>query len=139
MKKVFTPLVLLILVGFIGCATAPVWRPLFPPEYKVSKDFDKVWPKIVAAISEDFDIAILEKESGYLQTNWKEKRGFLGAKETRTRVSVRTQKKTAPLEIDVRAEKQGWESWTEQWIDKGNDVDLEEKVRNAVARKLMGD
>jgi len=72
-----------IFVAFIflvaGCARLPdtfirtydepgVWKSI---EVKEGMSKDELWRTVVDAISQKFDLEVIEKESGYLRTSWK--------------------------------------------------------------------
>lgn len=50
----------------------PVWREL-PIRNDLQKNYDKVWQTVLNTMLEhNYDIATMEKESGYLRTTWNE-------------------------------------------------------------------
>lgn len=56
----------------------PVWRE-FPVRQDFQGRYDKVWETVVATILENnYDLAALDKESGYLRTTWNEGTFILG-------------------------------------------------------------
>jgi len=136
MNKWFS-IVLAGLFLFMGCATAPVWHPLFPPEVKVNQKFSVAWPKIVAAVTDDWDIDFIDRTEGYLQTVWKVKRDFLGQNDSRRRVVIRTKNKE-PLEMEIKVvvQKPIFAS-DDAWQDAGNDIELEEKIRSKISQSLL--
>lgn len=51
----------------------PVWREL-PVRQEIQKEYDRVWQTALNALLEhNYDIATMEKSSGYLRTTWNEK------------------------------------------------------------------
>jgi hypothetical protein len=68
--KIYPLLIIALVLGFcLGCATAPI-RWVSTPEYP-DMDYDRAWQIIVSTITEDFEIDVIEKDSGYLMTAWK--------------------------------------------------------------------
>lgn len=76
MKKIFKLLLACSLFTLVGCISlAPKgfvaqpagWNTIQMRE-KISKD--QAWNTFVSVISENYDIEVMEKESGYLRTNW---------------------------------------------------------------------
>jgi len=85
-------LVLVLLVSFVlakGIPKAmtsrfvisdPVWREI-PIRRALQEDYEKIWQTGVSTILENnFDIATMEKESGYIRTTWNEGVVILGKK-----------------------------------------------------------
>jgi uncharacterized lipoprotein len=51
----------------------PVWREL-PVRQDIQKEYDRVWQTALNALLEhNYDIATMEKSSGYLRTTWNER------------------------------------------------------------------
>jgi len=51
----------------------PVWREL-PVRQNIQKEYDRVWQTALNALLEhNYDIATMEKSSGYLRTTWNER------------------------------------------------------------------
>jgi len=51
----------------------PIWREL-PVRPDIQKDYDRVWQTALNALLEhNYDIATMEKSSGYLRTTWNER------------------------------------------------------------------
>lgn len=58
----------------------PVWREI-PIKKALQGDYEKIWQTGVSTILENnFDIATMEKESGYIRTTWNEGVVVLGGK-----------------------------------------------------------
>lgn len=77
MKRIFKFLVACSLFMFVGCAAlfAPagfITKPAGWNTIEMRKDItrDTAWSTFVSAISGNYDIEVLEKESGYLRTTW---------------------------------------------------------------------
>jgi hypothetical protein len=125
----------LIAVSFLwlaGCATVePVWKTI--PEAAIS--YRKAWPIIVSTISDKFDIVTVDANSGYLRTDWKVKKDFLGTPESRVRMAVRTESKE-PLKFNFRAEFEKWNSWTQAWTPSGNDSRIESEIQEEFSARL---
>src|SRR5687768_10344090 len=51
----------------------PIWREL-PVRAELQKEYDRVWQTALNALLEhNYDIATMEKSSGYLRTTWNER------------------------------------------------------------------
>lgn len=58
----------------------PIWREI-PIRKALQEDFEKIWQTGVSTILENnFDIATMEKDSGYIRTTWNEGVVVLGGK-----------------------------------------------------------
>jgi hypothetical protein len=58
----------------------PVWREI-PVKRSLQEDFEKIWQTGVSTILENnFDIATMEKDSGYIRTTWNEGVVVVGGK-----------------------------------------------------------
>ena len=66
----------LIFLFLLNCASTPI-RWVSTPEYS-DLDYDKAWQVIVSTITEDFEIDVIEKDSGYLMTAWKSVSATMG-------------------------------------------------------------
>lgn len=120
------------LLALAACATVePVWRTI--PESGFP--YKKAWPIIVSTISNKFDIATIDANSGYLRTDWKTKKDMFGTPKTRTRMAVRTESKQ-PLKFSFRAEVESWNAFSESWTPKGNDPTIESDIQEEFASRL---
>jgi hypothetical protein len=86
--------------------------------------YETAWQKIVDTISEKYDLEIVEKDSGYIRTAWKNNR----------RVSIRVSRE--PLQIKVRVERQKYNGWTNAWEDWGTDEKKEREILEVLQGRL---
>ena len=76
MKKILKSLVVCSFFMFVGCISlAPkgfIAQPAGWNTIQMRSDItqDKAWNTFVSVISEKYDIEVMEKESGYIRTNW---------------------------------------------------------------------
>lgn len=72
----------------------------------VKGDFDAAWAKTVDTIARDYDIEMLEKESGYLRTGWKY--GISGGayNRYRGRITIKYAETQAPSQLEVKTDAQ---------------------------------
>jgi len=128
---------LLACLVIIGCATYTlVWNPIqLPP----SVSYDKVWPAVVQAVTEYFEIEMIDKESGYLRTAWKEEKSFWGNNKRR-RCQIRVVSRE-PINIQIQIQKQEYEIYNYltgegSWVEKGNDKNWEEKLKSEILSRF---
>lgn len=124
---------LLISIFLVGCAGIPAtWKAL--PEIKET-EYEEAWSIIVGAVSEKFDLAVVDGNSGYLRSAWKVKKGFFGDKESQSRAVVRVVSRK-PFKIKLKVEKQTWNGFTEDWQDAGNDEKFESQLLEELQARL---
>ncbi|HEC04479.1 MAG TPA: hypothetical protein ENI81_13170 [Phycisphaerales bacterium] len=70
----------------------------------VKGDYTAAWAKTVDTIARDYDIEMLEKESGYLRTGWKY--GISGGtyNRYRGRITIKYSDTEAPEEVEVKTD-----------------------------------
>ncbi|MFH1277703.1 MAG: hypothetical protein ABIK65_04930 [Candidatus Eisenbacteria bacterium] len=52
----------------------PIWRDV-PVE---TEDYDRIWRTVIDVVSERFPIAVLDREGGYIRTEWRPDRDLIG-------------------------------------------------------------
>ncbi|MHC4167008.1 MAG: hypothetical protein ACYSWQ_08625 [Planctomycetota bacterium] len=81
----------------------------------VKGDYNAAWSKTVDTIARDYDIEMLEKESGYLRTGWKY--GISGAtyNRYRGRITIKYGDTETPEQVEVKTDAQwlGDQMWVE--------------------------
>ena len=123
----------LFLLFIIGCtAKEATWRAL--PEIRQT-EYENAWSIIVGAVSEKYELEVIDANSGYLRSSWKEKKDWLGTKEYRTRVVVRVVSRE-PLKVKLKVEKQTWNSWTNDWLDAGNEEEFQSQLLEELEARL---
>jgi len=116
----------------IGCASSPA-RWVSTREY-TDTDYDRAWQIVVRTVTEDFDVDVIEKESGYLLTTWKpvtiSTGEFLeGYTEAAVRITCKVEK-YEPFVLKLRAQrgvlKHG--SWQPRGTDDTWEKELLERI-----------
>jgi len=69
-------------------------------------DFDAAWAKTVDTIARDYDIEMLEKDSGYVKTGWKY--GIIGGayNHSRGRITIKYPTTESPAQVEVKTDVQ---------------------------------
>lgn len=107
----------LILISCAITTTEAVWKTT--PEIQQTS-YENAWAIIVGAVTEQFDLEVVDGNSGYLRSIWKVKTNFMGDPQSRTRVICRVVSRE-PLQFKIKAEKQEISALTDEWINVGND------------------
>ncbi len=105
-------------------------------------NYEAVWGAVVAVVSSDFNIAMVDGSSGYLQTFWKQvDRTAEEIKESSyinqpaLRVTCQLQKQN-PFKLKLKVERaylrQGILESTGHWVTKSSDEEMVTKTLNAV-------
>ncbi len=126
----------LVLLAFLStdCVATKeaTWKAI--PEI-TETEYEEAWSIIVGAVSEKFDLAVVDGNSGYLRSAWKVKKGFFGDKESQSRAVVRVVSRK-PFKIKLKVEKQTWNGFTEDWQDVGNDEKFESQLLEELQARL---
>jgi hypothetical protein len=134
-KKMFLlSLVVFVSLSFTGCMSVvtPVWNPL---QFEQKVTYEKVWPAILSAVTESYEIEMVDKDSGFLRTTWKVTKDMLGQQQSRTRISIRIVSKE-PLNLQIQAQLQKFESLTNEWMDQGNDQEIENSLKALISARF---
>ena len=97
-------------LGALGasCAAGTPVRWVSTPAYEA--DYDKAWQLVIGIISEDFDIATVERDSGYVRTAWKKdslstaEAVFGGYQRAAVRITCKVESRK-PFKLKVKAER----------------------------------
>ena len=89
-----------------GCSSDPGWPPrrhrwktiILNDTFK--GDFDAAWSKTVNTIAHDYDIEMLEKDSGYLKTGWRWIPGGTYNVHYRGRITIRYPTTESPSNVE---------------------------------------
>jgi len=133
MKKLLLATMLLLVVS---CAAVPT-RWISTAEYP-DMDFDRAWQIIVSTITEDFDIDVIEKESGYLLTAWKPVKSTFGEDisgwdKAGVRVTCKVEKRE-PFQLKLRVQRGQLDSG--QWIPKSTDEKWEKELLEKIEMRF---
>jgi hypothetical protein len=134
-------MVFIVLLPISGCApptfvkSAPGWKTIELNE-DLMGNYDKAWQKTVDTIAREYDIEMLDKESGYLRTAWLY--GVSGGiyNRYRGRLTVKYPSVVNPSKVDVKTSAQwledvGYLRWTSGW-----DRDFQRDVYTNLAGRL---
>ena len=144
MGKKLTAFVVCSAVGVIvlgGCAPSTFvkqsagWKTIEFNE-NTQGNFDIAWQKCVDTIARDYDLEMLDKDSGYLRTAWIY--GISGGvyNRYRGRITVKFPELKAPTKVDVKTEAQ-WLSNMESGIwPPGWDKTFQRDVYTALSGRL---
>lgn len=136
MKRISVRLIsFLFTLTFFSCAKTlheATWKTL--PELNVP--YDQAWNVIVNTMAKDFELEVIDKQSGYIKSGWKTidtcwaglfYGGWVPC--TRVKAIVRVEERT-PLKIKVKVEKERANPWTnyQTWTKEGNDENLEKEI-----------
>ena len=126
-----------------GCApktfvhTAPGWKTI---EFRdgLINDYDEAWQKTVDTIARNWDIEILDKDSGYLRTAWVY--GISGGPDIRYRgrITVKYPEIKTPEKVEVKTSAEWWEAgnaYAPVWR-KGFDTSFQRDVFTELAGRL---
>ncbi len=135
MKK-YVSLVLLLSLVLINCASAPI-RWVSTPEYS-DLDYDKAWQIVVSTITEDFEIDVIEKESGYLMTAWKSvgltlSEQLEGWEKAGVKVICKVEKRE-PFKLKLKVQRGTIEGGA--WTAKAGDEKLEKELLEQIKLRL---
>jgi hypothetical protein len=126
-------LAVVIVCLFAGCVTAiPATSKMLEASPAVS--YEDAWLAVVDAVGERLQIEMIDKDSGYLRTGWKEWTRFLTTYRTRCTARVTNRQ---PFKVKVTVEKQEYNGMTEQWVPKGNYTELENEILSDIGGRLQ--
>lgn len=124
----------------VGCApvtfvkTQPGWKTI---EFNdsITGNFDAAWQKCVDTIARDYDIEMLDKQSGYLRTAWIY--GISGGvyNRYRGRITLKFPELKAPTKIDVKTDAQWLIDEPYRW-EPGWDKTFQRDVYTALSGRL---
>lgn len=124
----------------VGCApktfvkSSPGWKVIELRE-GLSDKYDEAWQTTVDTVARDWDIEIIDKDSGYLRTAWLH--GISGGsyERYRGRITVKYPKVVAPEKVEVKTEAQWLEDRPLGWVS-GFDTSFERDVFTALSGRL---
>ena len=142
MNRVFS-LVVLALIGFVSTGCAPSSFVRTPGGWKtveirsgLSSNYDQAWQTTVDTVARNWDIEILDKDSGYLRTTWVT--GIVGtrgsvAQRYSGRITIKYPSVLSPSKVEVKTEAR----WQEEygWVN-GYDTQFERDVFSALSGRL---
>jgi hypothetical protein len=141
MIKIISALSVLLMLGVAGCQTRapesfmrhnPNWF-VIPLTEKLSQEM--AWQRIVDMLSKSYDLEVLNKDSGYVRTAWKDvvsvtKKGLVKAS-YRKRVTAKISIDQHTLEMKCEAQ---W--WTNGYYETGYDEVDQNTLKGDVAAIL---
>lgn len=138
MFHVVTPLVLGLLAS--GCApktfvrSSPGWK-VIELRPGLLKNYDEAWQTTVDTVARDWDIEILDKQSGYLRTAWLY--GISGGpyERYRGRLTVKFPQVKEPEKAELKTEAQWLEDRPLGWVS-GFDSAFQRDVFTALSGRL---
>lgn len=135
MKK-YIALAIVLVLYLTNCASAPI-RWVSTPEYS-DLDYDRAWQIVVSTITEDFDVDVIEKESGYLMTVWKSvtpsvSEQLQGYEKVGVRVTCKVEKRE-PFKLKLRVQRAILDAGT--WIPKSGDEKWEKELLEKIKLRL---
>lgn len=135
MFKPFIKSILLILI-IMGCAGTPI-RWISTAEYP-NTNYDRAWQTVVSTITEEFDIDVIEKDSGYLLTAWKPVETTFGEsisgwERAAIRVTCKVENRD-PFRLKLRVQRAELEGG--QWVAKASDEKWEKELLEQIELRL---
>lgn len=135
MKK-YVALVVILLLFLVNCASTPI-RWVSTPEYS-DLDYDKAWQVIVSTITEDFEIDVIEKDSGYLMTAWKSVSATMGEQlegyeKAGIRVTCKVEKRD-PFRLKLKVQRGVLDAGS--WQPKSGDEKWEQELLEEIKLRL---
>ena len=99
-------------------------------------DYDQAWQTTVDSVARDWDIEILDKDSGYLRTAWIT--GIVGTQGAAAhrymgRLTIKYPSVTDPMKVEVKTEAKWLEKYG--WV-KGYDTDFQRDVFSVLSGRL---
>ena len=144
LSKLMVAQLALILVStmflIVGCApatfvrSAPGWK-VIELRNDIAGNYNKAWQKTVDTIARNWDIEMMDKESGYLRTAWHY--GISGGPYTRyrARLTVKFPEVENPSKLEVKTEAQWLRGDTHGWVT-GFDSAFQRDVFTALSGRL---
>ena len=135
MKK-YIALVVVLFLFLVNCASTPI-RWVSTPEYS-DLDYDKAWQVIVSTITEDFEIDVIEKDSGYLMTAWKSVSATMGEQlegyeKAGIRVTCKVEKRD-PFRLKLKVQRGVLDAGS--WQPKSGDEKWEKELLEEIKLRL---
>lgn len=135
MKK-YIALVVVLFLFLVNCASTPI-RWVSTPEYS-DLDYDKAWQVIVSTITEDFEIDVIEKDSGYLMTAWKSVSATMGEQlegyeKAGVRVTCKVEKRD-PFRLKLKVQRGVLDAGS--WQPKSGDEKWEQELLEEIKLRL---
>ncbi len=142
MNHVFS-LCAIALLGIISTGCAPSSFVRTPGGWKtieiregLKSDYDQAWQTTVDSVARDWDIEILDKDSGYLRTTWIT--GIVGVRGAMAlrymgRLTIKYPSVTDPTKLEVKTEAKWLEDYG--WV-KGHDMDFQRDVLSVLSGRL---
>ena len=134
-------LCIFITMSIVGCSapssfvrTSAGWKTI---EFNENiGDFDTAWQKCVDTIARDYDIEMMDKNSGYLRTSWIY--GISGGiyNRYRGRITVKFSELTKPTTVDVKTEAQWLSNESTGYWTPGFDRTFQRDVYTALSGRL---
>lgn len=131
---------IIALVAMAGCAPKSFIRSM--PGWKVIElrdglkaEYDSAWQTTVDTVARNWDIEILDKDSGYLRTAWMH--GIVGAsyERYRGRLTVKYPNVVKPDKLEVKTDAQWLERRPLGWVS-GFDSTFQRDVYSALSGRL---
>ena len=139
-KAVGIGLASLMIAALTGCAprsfvrSTPGWK-VIELRDGLNNNYDDAWQRTVDTIARNWDIEILDKDSGYLRTAWLH--GIVGAsyERYRGRLTVKYPDVKGPSKVEVKTDAQWLATRPLGWIS-GFDSTFQRDVYSALAGRL---
>ncbi|MDA8100291.1 MAG: hypothetical protein M0042_11780 [Nitrospiraceae bacterium] len=136
-RSVLLAVITLVIAGLIGgCVVArkpktfvqtlePTWASI---EWKDNIDYDKAWNNVIDLLTKRFDLEIINKDSGYVRTNWLYTWTGDFTDNYRVRVTAKFNKELKKVEIKSEA---NYSSIHGDWVS-GSDTRLLETLKQDI-------
>jgi len=129
-----------MIVALTGCAprsfvrSAPGWK-VIELRDGLKNNYDDAWQRTVDTIARNWDIEILDKDSGYLRTAWLH--GIVGAsyERYRGRLTIKYPEVKSPDKMEVKTDAQWLATRPLGWIG-GFDSTFQRDVYSALSGRL---
>ncbi len=119
-------------------ASAPGWKTIELNEV-LQGNYDLAWQKTVDTVARDWDIELLDKDSGYIRTSWKyDISGQRGRRRQtyRGRITLKFPEIKNPNKLELRTGAQWLRNRNSRYWESGFDTNLERDVYAALAGRL---
>ncbi len=139
-KAVGIGLASLMIAALTGCAprsfvrSTPGWK-VIELRDGLNNNYDDAWQRTVDTIARNWDIEILDKDSGYLRTAWLH--GIVGAsyERYRGRLTIKYPKVKSPDKLEVKTDAQWLAARPLGWVS-GFDSTFQRDVYSALSGRL---
>jgi len=130
-------------LSLMGCAStpksfvssAPGWKTIELNE-ALKGNYDLAWQKTVDTVARDWDIELLDKDSGYIRTSWKYDIGGRVRDTYRGRITLKFPEIANPEKVELRTGAQWLRNRQSSFWQNGFDTNLERDVYAALAGRL---